>query len=106
LRGSQALYTRHQADPEADCLLQIRRRRHGRICEEGKDLWDWVINPIEVVITYPRLLGGQGFVGLGDKSHRGYNNLSQLTSVQSFDVLEKFVVEVKLLEGLLLEDVV
>jgi hypothetical protein len=45
-------------------------------------------------------------VGLGDKSHRGYNNLSQLTSVQSFDVLEKFVVEVKLLEGLLLEDVV
>ena len=56
MRGSQALYTRHQADPEADCLLQIRRRRHGRICEEGKDLWDWVINPTEVVITYPSLL--------------------------------------------------
>ena len=30
--------------------------RHGRICKEGKDLWDWVINPIEVIITYPSLL--------------------------------------------------
>ena len=48
-----------------------------------------MINPTEVIITYPSLLGGQGFVGLGDKSHRGHNNLSQLTSVQSFDVLEK-----------------
>ena len=65
----QSLYKRRRADLEADCLLQAR-----------KDLQ-----------------GGQGFVGLGDKSHRGYNNSSQLTSVQGKEgkdlVLEKFVVK-------------